>query len=103
MDDRSLGLKLRIKDPHGLYCTSKSGPDSASRAICWDNKDYTVTRSGTNSQGNHYCNRDYGPGAADSYHYSNRDGSYFYQNPDGSTYYNNGKGYAKFEKPDGGR
>ncbi|KAM0755852.1 hypothetical protein T439DRAFT_320549 [Meredithblackwellia eburnea MCA 4105] len=32
---------------------------------------YNVTSSGTNSQGNHYCSRDYGSGAANSnsYHF----------------------------------
>ncbi|KAL3958886.1 hypothetical protein ACCO45_007048 [Purpureocillium lilacinum] len=54
---------------------------------------YQYKSSGTNSQGNHYCARDYGSGAANSnsYHYSNSDGSYYYSNPDGSTYYNNGQ------------
>ncbi|KAJ8103345.1 hypothetical protein POJ06DRAFT_236278 [Lipomyces tetrasporus] len=39
---------------------------------------YSYTGSGTNSQGNHYCSRDYGSGAnsngggrGDAYHYSN--------------------------------
>lgn len=55
-------------------------------------KGYTTTSSGTNSQGNHYCSRDYGSGAANSnsYHYSNSNGSYYYSNPNGSTYYNSG-------------
>ncbi|KAH2024858.1 hypothetical protein KXV65_008894 [Aspergillus fumigatus] len=46
------------------------------------NQDYTYKSSGTNSQGNHYCARDYGSGAANSnsYHYSNSDGSYYYSN-----------------------
>ncbi|KAJ5086245.1 hypothetical protein NUU61_007552 [Penicillium alfredii] len=57
---------------------------------------YSFKGSGTNSQGNHYCARDFGPGASNSnsYHYSNQDGSYYYSNPDGSTYYNNGQGKA---------
>ncbi|KAL1794746.1 hypothetical protein ACET3X_006562 [Alternaria dauci] len=44
---------------------------------------YTIISSGTNNQGNHYCRRDYGPGASNpnSYHYSNTDGSYYYSNP----------------------
>ncbi|PLN76982.1 hypothetical protein BDW42DRAFT_177617 [Aspergillus taichungensis] len=40
---------------------------------------YSYTGSGTNSQGNHYCSRDYGSGSnsngagrGDAYHYSNR-------------------------------
>ncbi|KAI9927273.1 hypothetical protein ASPWEDRAFT_177733 [Aspergillus wentii DTO 134E9] len=60
-------------------------------------KGYTYTGFGTNSQGNHYCSRDYGSGASnsDSYHYSNSvpmnsNGSYYYSNPNDSTYYNNG-------------
>lgn len=34
---------------------------------------YTVTSSGTNDAGNHYCHRDPGPEASNqnSYHYSN--------------------------------
>ena len=34
---------------------------------------YTITSSGTNKAGNHYCHRDPDPGAANqnSYHYSN--------------------------------
>ncbi|KAI9566924.1 hypothetical protein HD554DRAFT_2174068 [Boletus coccyginus] len=51
---------------------------------------YKYTGSGTNSQGNHHCSRDYGS-AGTGYHYSNADGSYYYNNPDGSKYYNNGK------------
>lgn len=37
------------------------------------------------AQGNHYCNRDYGPSATNPncFHYSNWNGSYFYSNPDG--------------------
>ncbi|KAJ5937067.1 hypothetical protein N7466_003517 [Penicillium verhagenii] len=70
----------------------------------WDkygNK-YYITESGTNSQGNHYSNRDYGPDAPNqnSYHYSNKDGSYYYSNPNGSTYYNDGKGSAVYTPPD---
>ncbi|QYS97088.1 hypothetical protein H0G86_004324 [Trichoderma simmonsii] len=36
--------------------------------------DYTYKSSGTNSQGNHYCARDYGSSASNSnsYHYSNQ-------------------------------
>ncbi|KAH1340811.1 hypothetical protein KXX33_005024 [Aspergillus fumigatus] len=33
------------------------------------NQDYTYKSSGTNSQGNHYCARDYGSGAANSNSY----------------------------------
>ncbi|KAL4884257.1 hypothetical protein BJY04DRAFT_183241 [Aspergillus karnatakaensis] len=36
-----------------------------------DNKGYSYTSSDTNSQGNHYCSRDYGNGS-NSYHYSNK-------------------------------
>ncbi|KAJ1324592.1 hypothetical protein MN608_10660 [Microdochium nivale] len=58
---------------------------------------------GTNSQGNHYCSRDYGPNAPNQnpYHYSNRDGSWYYSNPDGSRYYNNGKGSSTYTTPRG--
>ncbi|KAJ6036105.1 hypothetical protein N7540_000384 [Penicillium herquei] len=64
-------------------------------------KEFTYKNSGTNSQGNHYCTRDYGPSAANrnSYHYSNTNGSYYYSNPDGSTYYNNGKGDSVYTPP----
>ncbi|KAJ7189487.1 hypothetical protein GGX14DRAFT_580635 [Mycena pura] len=72
-------------------------------------KDYTVTSTGTNSQGNHYCHREYSSGegsgqgsgqgsgegssqgSGQGYHYSNKDGSYYYSNPNGSTYYKNGE------------
>ncbi|GAB1218286.1 hypothetical protein ATERTT37_007540 [Aspergillus terreus] len=79
-------------------------------------KGYYYTDSGTNTQGNHWCSRDYGTGSdsngagrGDAYHYSNlyvgtlsqslvltvaRNGSYYYFNSNGSTYYNNGKGEA---------
>lgn len=47
---------------------------------------YTFQGSGTNSQGNNYTVRDYGPlvDNQNSYHYSNKDSSYYYSNPDGS-------------------
>ncbi|ELR14074.1 uncharacterized protein ACA1_366970 [Acanthamoeba castellanii str. Neff] len=66
-------------------------------------KGYSCTGSGTNSQGNHYCTRDYGSSAANSnsYHYSNSNGSYYYSNPNGSTYYNNGSGSATYTSPSG--
>ncbi|KAF9264116.1 hypothetical protein L218DRAFT_926340 [Marasmius fiardii PR-910] len=64
------------------------------------NKDYTITGSGTNDQGNHWCHRDDGTGS-NAYHYSNRDGSYYYQNPNGSKYYNSGDGYSRYTSPDG--
>ncbi|CAG9988858.1 unnamed protein product [Clonostachys byssicola] len=59
---------------------------------------YEYKSSGTNSQGNHYCARDYGSSAPNqnSYHYSNTDGSYYYSNPNGSTYYNNGAGGSTY-------
>ncbi|KIO21182.1 hypothetical protein M407DRAFT_245554 [Tulasnella calospora MUT 4182] len=65
---------------------------------------YDVTSSGTNSQGNHYCSRDYGESASNSnsYHYSNTDGSYYYSNPNGSTYYDSGSGYANYTNSAGG-
>ncbi|GBE89616.1 hypothetical protein BKA93DRAFT_351238 [Sparassis latifolia] len=62
-------------------------------------KDYTVTSSGTNDQGNHYCHRESSGGSG--YHYSNNNGSYYYQNPNGSTYYDSGKGYSQYTAPDG--
>ncbi|KAJ7158586.1 hypothetical protein C8R46DRAFT_1109613 [Mycena filopes] len=65
-------------------------------------KDYTVTSSGTNSQGNHYCHRESDSGGG--YHYSNNDGSYYYSNSNGSTYYNNGAadgGSSTYTSPSG--
>ncbi|KAH8743774.1 hypothetical protein F5883DRAFT_655603 [Diaporthe sp. PMI_573] len=64
---------------------------------------YSYKSSGSNSQGNHYCTRDYGSGASNpnSYHYSNSDGSYYYSNPNGSTYYNNGHGISTYTPPSG--
>ncbi|KAF5562423.1 hypothetical protein FNAPI_3165 [Fusarium napiforme] len=66
-------------------------------------KDYTTKSSGTNSQGNHYCARDYGSSASNSnsYHYSNTDGSYYYSNPNGSTYHNDGQGSSTYTSPSG--
>ncbi|KAI7469021.1 hypothetical protein KC357_g6624 [Hortaea werneckii] len=68
------------------------------------NRGYSVNSPGTNSQGNHYCTRDYGSSASNSnsYHYSNSDGSYYYSNPNGSTYYNSGSGYSNYT-PSGGK
>ncbi|CCM00253.1 uncharacterized protein FIBRA_02282 [Fibroporia radiculosa] len=61
---------------------------------------YTVTSTGTNDQGNHYCHRDMDDGSS-AYHYSNQDGSYYYSNADGSTYYNSGDGYASYSSSNG--
>jgi hypothetical protein len=62
----------------------------------------TMTRSGTNSQGNHYNT----PGGTNSsggssYHYSNSNGSYYYANDNGSTYYNSGSGSSTYTSPSG--
>ncbi|KAG8736893.1 hypothetical protein FRC12_017394 [Ceratobasidium sp. 428] len=67
-------------------------------------KGYSYSGSGTNSQGSHYCSRDYGSSAPNqnSYHYSNTDGSYYYSNSDGSTYHNSGSGSANYTSPSGG-
>ncbi|KAF2716752.1 hypothetical protein K431DRAFT_202727, partial [Polychaeton citri CBS 116435] len=64
---------------------------------------YTVTSSGTNSQGNHYCSRNYHSTASNpnSFHYSNIDGSYYYSNPNGSTCYNSGTGSSRYTPPSG--
>ncbi|KAK8065497.1 hypothetical protein PG997_012244 [Apiospora hydei] len=64
---------------------------------------YRITSSGVNSQGNHYCHRDYGSSVPNrnNYHYSNRDGGYYYRNPDGSTYYDNGRGRSIYTAPNG--
>ncbi|KUJ16510.1 uncharacterized protein LY89DRAFT_685461 [Mollisia scopiformis] len=59
---------------------------------------YTVTSSGTNSQGNNYDTREQPSGPA--YHYSNSDGSYYYANGNGSTYHNSGSG-STYTAPDG--
>ncbi|KZP22530.1 hypothetical protein FIBSPDRAFT_858047 [Athelia psychrophila] len=59
-----------------------------------------VTSSGSNDQGNHYCNRVDSAGNP-GYHYSNTNGSYYYQNTNGSTYYNSGAGYAQYTNPSG--
>ncbi|BEI84999.1 hypothetical protein CcaverHIS002_0504000 [Cutaneotrichosporon cavernicola] len=59
-----------------------------------------VTYSGTNSQGNHYCNRQSDSGDR-GYHYSNTNGSYYYQNTNGSKYYNSGSGYTQYTSPAG--
>ena len=63
-----------------------------------------VQYSGTNSYGNHYCNRGESTASGGSYHYSNTNGSYYYQNSNGSTYYSNpNTGYAKYTPPSGGQ
>ncbi|BCR92667.1 uncharacterized protein ACHE_80567S [Aspergillus chevalieri] len=41
---------------------------------------YNIARTGTNSQGNPWCNRDYGNGS-NSYHYSNSLVYYFLFSP----------------------
>ncbi|KAL2051930.1 hypothetical protein ABVK25_007845 [Lepraria finkii] len=70
-------------------------------------KGYNVTSSGTNSQGNHYCSRDYTPSSGGSqannntYHYSNNNGSYYYSNPNGSSYYKSGSGGSSYTAPRG--
>ncbi|KAF8556526.1 hypothetical protein OG21DRAFT_1483015 [Imleria badia] len=70
-------------------------PDKSSKS-----GDFKHTGSGTNSQGNHYCSRDYGS-SGKGFHYSNTDGSYYYNNPNGSTYYNDGNGYSQYTSPSG--
>ncbi|KAJ3170507.1 hypothetical protein HDU87_008742 [Geranomyces variabilis] len=64
---------------------------------------HSYKSSGENSQGNHYCSRDYGSGAANqnSYHYSNKDDSYYYSNPNGSTYHESSSGKATYTAPNG--
>ncbi|KAK8034868.1 hypothetical protein PG993_009863 [Apiospora rasikravindrae] len=66
---------------------------------------YKVTSSGVNSQGNHYCHRDYGSSVPNrnNYHYSNRNRGYYYRNPDGSTYYDDGRGRNIYTAPNGQR
>ncbi|TRX91526.1 hypothetical protein FHL15_007531 [Xylaria flabelliformis] len=68
-----------------------------------NNQGYSYAGHGTNSQGNHYCARDYGSGASNpnSYHYSNTNGSYYYSNPNGSSYYNSGQGSSTYTSPSG--
>ncbi|KAF1997445.1 hypothetical protein P154DRAFT_441164, partial [Amniculicola lignicola CBS 123094] len=63
--------------------------------------EYTVTSSGTNSQGDRWDTRDDGSGSANSnpYHYSNGDGLYYYSNPNGSKYYNDSQGNMKYTAP----
>ncbi|KAK4500513.1 hypothetical protein PRZ48_008702 [Zasmidium cellare] len=82
-----------------LAMSSKN--DSSPIRTGFGNMPYIITASGVNNQGNHYCNRYYGPFVANphSYHYSNLNGSYYYSNPNGSTYYNDGKGYSKYTPP----
>ncbi|KAF2157551.1 hypothetical protein K461DRAFT_264437 [Myriangium duriaei CBS 260.36] len=81
----------------------KSSSSSSSGGSGPSGTSYTVTSSGTNSQGNHYCSRDYGSSASNSnsYHYSNTDGSYYYSNPNGSTYHNDGQGSSTYTPPGG--
>ncbi|KDQ12532.1 hypothetical protein BOTBODRAFT_34498 [Botryobasidium botryosum FD-172 SS1] len=62
---------------------------------------YSYQSSNTNTQGNHYCTRDYGYSVPNrnTYHYSNSDGSYYYSNPNGSSYYKDGNGNATYTPP----
>ncbi|KFY62866.1 hypothetical protein V497_02197 [Pseudogymnoascus sp. VKM F-4516 (FW-969)] len=81
---------------------ANSGSDSAAASNSNSSNSftpYTVTSSGTNSQGNHYDTRTQPAGSA--YHYSNSNGSYYYANGDQSTYYNDGQGGASYTAPDG--
>ncbi|KAJ5118170.1 uncharacterized protein N7515_010393 [Penicillium bovifimosum] len=84
------------------FIKTNSSPNLKS-SIMPSGKGYTVTGSGTNSQGNHYCNRDYGSSASNqnSYHYSNTNGSYYYSNPNGSTYYSSPSGQGTYTPPSG--
>ncbi|RPA90878.1 hypothetical protein L873DRAFT_1820357 [Choiromyces venosus 120613-1] len=68
-----------------------------------NNQGYSYKSSGTNSQGNHYCARDYGSGAANSnaYHYSNSDGSYYYSNANASSYHSSPSGQGTYTAPSG--
>ncbi|EPQ27169.1 uncharacterized protein PFL1_05450 [Pseudozyma flocculosa PF-1] len=85
--------------------SSSSSRSSWGSGSGYRGRDFTYVSSGVNSQGDHYCRRDYGPDAPNqnSYHYSNADGSYYYSNPDGSTYYNNGRGFARYTPPGSGQ
>ncbi|RMZ43250.1 hypothetical protein CA14_007409 [Aspergillus flavus] len=73
-------------------------------------KGYSYTGSGTNSQGNHYCSRDYGTGSdrtvlvvvMHTTTLTGHNGSYYYSNSNGSTYYNDGKGGSTYT-PSGGK
>ncbi|KFY53514.1 hypothetical protein V496_07524, partial [Pseudogymnoascus sp. VKM F-4515 (FW-2607)] len=77
--------------------SDKANPSSDSTAASGSTSSksftpYTITSSGTNSQGNHHDSRIQPAGPA--YHYSNSNGSYYYANGDKSTYYNDGQGGA---------
>lgn len=52
---------------------SSTTPDTNSSSSSSGSGQYTVTSSGTNDQGNHYCHRDFGSDATNqnAYHYSN--------------------------------
>ncbi|KAL1588294.1 hypothetical protein WHR41_02860 [Cladosporium halotolerans] len=91
---------LLIHKPRTTMSSKNSSTPSGSSS-----KGYSTTSSGTNSQGNHYCSRDYGASASNqnSYHYSNANGSYYYSNPNGSTYYNNGSGGSKYTPGNGSK
>ncbi|KAG0149290.1 hypothetical protein CROQUDRAFT_653867 [Cronartium quercuum f. sp. fusiforme G11] len=64
---------------------------------------YNVTSHGTNSEGNHYCSRQYDNQASDAnaFHYSNRDNSYYYSNSDGSTFHQGSNGTSTYTTPSG--
>ncbi|OHF01147.1 hypothetical protein CORC01_03461 [Colletotrichum orchidophilum] len=54
-------------------------------------KGYSYNSSGSNSQGNHYCARDYGSSSSsnpNSYQYTNTNGSFHYSTLKGDKYQN---------------
>ncbi|KAF7327964.1 F-box domain-containing protein [Mycena kentingensis (nom. inval.)] len=85
--------------PPSTLMSSNGKSSSSSSSSSSGGQPYTVTSSGHNSSGNHYCHREYSTGGG--YHYSNSDGSYYYSNPNGSTYYNNGNGGSTYTTPTG--
>lgn len=74
---------------YGLYDITASGTNSQVRIFNGSQpaRPSRVREQTDLLQGNHWCNRNYGPDARNrnAYHYSNADGSYFYSNPDGKS------------------
>ncbi|KAL5360127.1 hypothetical protein BJX96DRAFT_164931 [Aspergillus floccosus] len=72
------GLELSMGMSEDFEGAIALGSDELTTVMSSSGKGYTHTGSGTNSQGNHWCSRDYGTGSnsngygrGDAYHYSN--------------------------------
>lgn len=63
---------------YGLHKTVSSGTDPKVCCKAYTSHNRCMAEKADASKGNHFCNRDYGPGTYHSWHHSNKDGSYEY-------------------------